>query len=96
MKKKTFKEIFINAFWDSVFLFIIALFCTLITPGCEGGNKTNTSTVLPTTPTPITADVERNNKNTAIAIANNGNATASIDNKESTDNSSQAPTSPLP
>ena len=96
MKKQTFWQIYKEAFWDSLILFIVALICTLITPGCEGGNKTNTNTVLPTTPTPITVDVERSNKNTAVAIANNGNATASVNNTESTDNSSQAPISPLP
>ena len=81
----------------SILWYILLFLCfSFGTTACEGGNKTNTNTQLPTTPTPITADVQKDNKNTAIAIANNGNAEARINNTETTDNSTQAPTSPLP
>lgn len=97
MKKKTFKEIFINAFWDSVFLFIIALFCTLITPGCTSGDKSYTN---PTSPTDV--QVKEGGASAVAINVGSGSASATATGEKTTTETitttttENPPTSPLP
>ena len=97
MKKQTLWQIYKEAFWDAFMLFIVALICTFITPGCEGGNK---SYINPTSPTDV--QVKEGGASAVAINVGSGNASATATGeknttkKTTTTTTENPPTSPMP